>query len=267
MQFLLILTRIIPALAGNTIFRIFRILAVRDHPRSRGEYDVAGDLPEVDGGSSPLSRGIPVAVRCCSRSLRIIPALAGNTPNRNLTASLATDHPRSRGEYVVIPMKLTFHYGSSPLSRGILGRWLNPVAPVRIIPALAGNTRDYLTTPEGLEDHPRSRGEYHQTSSCVRTDHGSSPLSRGIPVLLVAGPCADGIIPALAGNTLVRRGGHSRSSDHPRSRGEYLLTKQSIGLWLGSSPLSRGIPIFAAKFCNTDRIIPALAGNTTSTHI
>ena len=50
---------------------------------------------------------------------------------------------------------------------------------------------------------------------------GSSPLSRGIPLGILPAFTSDGIIPALAGNTLIER--HIRFSfrDHPRSRGEY----------------------------------------------
>ena len=73
------MSRIIPALAGNTGSSFQVVKSTRDHPRSRGEYDVAGDLPKVDGGSSPLSRGIPCHVITAVAANGIIPALAGNT--------------------------------------------------------------------------------------------------------------------------------------------------------------------------------------------
>ena len=51
-------SRIIPALAGNTLPRQRRWLTAWDHPRSRGEY-YGTDRPEfIPQGSSPLSRGI-----------------------------------------------------------------------------------------------------------------------------------------------------------------------------------------------------------------
>ena len=52
--------------------------------------------------------------------------------------------------------------------------------------------------------------------------------------------------------------------DHPRSRGEYPLS--GLGWWSmrGSSPLSRGILIPRAVLAHHIRIIPALAGNTSS---
>ena len=70
---------IIPALAGNTIPRFRLPRALRDHPRSRGEYGLAAYVVVTGVGSSPLSRGI----RSCEPSRLlfrgIIPALAGNT--------------------------------------------------------------------------------------------------------------------------------------------------------------------------------------------
>ena len=93
---------------------------------------------------------------------------------------------------------------------------------------------------------------------------GSSPLSRGIPVLDVGVAACHRIIPALAGNTprhtpstIVRR-------DHPRSRGEYAMALAKVDLAPGSSPLSRGIRAQDTSLDLDRRIIPALAGNTTA---
>ena len=132
--------------------------------------------------------------------------------------------------------------GSSPLSRGIpfaarLGYWL-----VRIIPALAGNTRSGALNREVPQDHPRSRGEY-QVEALGEVDKlGSSPLSRGIPPDPAPDTVTKRIIPALAGNTPPRHPQPSAMTDHPRSRGEYT-----------PGPCDRGTQA---------RIIPALAGNT-----
>ena len=70
---------IIPALAGNTKPGTWGMLGIWDHPRSRGEYDRGVGFELLEGGSSPLSRGILLPCRMqCGRG-RIIPALAGNT--------------------------------------------------------------------------------------------------------------------------------------------------------------------------------------------
>ena len=151
---------IIPALAGNTPRCRDGQIPRSDHPRSRGEYGWGAAPAAPPPGSSPLSRGILIDEYDRLFRIRIIPALAGNTPPAHLKTHRMGDHPRSRGEYVPTLREKTATDGSSPLSRGIPGRC--PLRCVRpgIIPALAGNTTD--------DDSPEALSV------------GSSPLSRGI---------------------------------------------------------------------------------------
>ena len=93
---------------------------------------------------------------------------------------------------------------------------------------------------------------------------GSSPLSRGIPQSTEVLPLSHGIIPALAGNTCGCTAYHSTLWDHPRSRGEYRRYEPHDGILAGSSPLSRGIPGLRPGQLWGGGIIPALAGNTSS---
>ena len=151
---------IIPALAGNTTSSEATKCPNRDHPRSRGEYVDYIESGEPDGGSSPLSRGIPISVTFRLLLLGIIPALAGNTSRGERPDESEWDHPRSRGEYLPSRSCGAFPRGSSPLSRGILCPCRTGRLVVRIIPALAGNTRWCLLSGTGCRDHPRSRGEY-----------------------------------------------------------------------------------------------------------
>ena len=213
-----------------------------DHPRSRGEYPAGPPRHRRGRGSSPLSRGIPGHRGAATSGPRIIPALAGNTVRRANTLNPSTDHPRSRGEYSFFLRYACEHVGSSPLSRGILF-WSCCLRWVRgIIPALAGNTQRPGRSHGSWEDHPRSRGEYRVGGDFSLFEEGSSPLSRGIPAGAPRSVPAPGIIPALAGNTSGAPGKTRCVSDHPRSRGEYLVTCFMILGLLGSSPLSRGIP-------------------------
>ena len=151
---------IIPALAGNTAAAVVCDGSTGDHPRSRGEYGRAALPARALSGSSPLSRGIPVAVAACLIIEGIIPALAGNTGSSGLAPLTVSDHPRSRGEYGGHCLPFGAGAGSSPLSRGI--RWdRDPQRLQRgIIPALAGNTSVGGRLPRKRQDHPRSRGEY-----------------------------------------------------------------------------------------------------------
>ena len=214
--------RIIPALAGNTGTTTCGVSPGWDHPRSRGEYWEALWNNVLAFGSSPLSRGILEVRPSGGASVRIIPALAGNTITDYGLSPNNRDHPRSRGEYMSEPLRL-------------------PI-PWWIIPALAGNTAGDGGMYTGSRDHPRSRGEYFHDVAVIEDDPGSSPLSRGILGLNVEDGWDGGIIPALAGNTHDVTGGMVVDADHPRSRGEYHRRGGAVQAGSGSSPLSRGIP-------------------------
>ena len=216
--------RIIPALAGNTWGRRRRRGGHQDHPRSRGEYVRTTLNLHVRHGSSPLSRGIHVHKDGVLLEARIIPALAGNTPRHCAARRRAWDHPRSRGEYLLVEGCGEAVEGSSPLSRGILADEFGRLGTLRIIPALAGNTRSPTgRRPRGRiipalagntgawdliiavgQDHPRSRGEYSGLQRLSIRRKGSSPLSRGILPCPRLNSRAERIIPALAGNTGLR---------------------------------------------------------------
>ena len=152
--------------------------------------------------------------------------------------------------------------GPSPLSRGIPAPPPGSPTPTRIIPALAGNTPSPAPHATTGPDHPRSRGEYWPSITTVAIVSGSSPHSRGIREATPPGEAPSGIIPALAGNTGQRRRPRWRGGDHPRSRGEYMITSSMPTPIPGSSPLSRGIHDGVDIVEYFRRIIPALAGNT-----
>ena len=111
--------RIIPARAGFTGVKYGTLVSARDHPRSRGVYDmmVVTELQEL--GSSPLARGLR-RVRHVSRAgRRIIPARAGFTAHSGEPAGPRQDHPRSRGVYSICSGATAARNGSSPLARGL----------------------------------------------------------------------------------------------------------------------------------------------------
>ena len=212
---------IIPALAGNTGIRPASWSCGADHPRSRGEYGCGVFGGEGALGSSPLSRGIQHPDRLGLPGNGIIPALAGNTVPAPSQQPPRPDHPRSRGEYGHETAAADMAAGSSPLSRGIPVRVAWSHVTSRIIPALAGNTFAHASISTSKTDHPRSRGEYTTRQGHPSPQMGSSPLSRGIRRQAREGRRLRRIIPALAGNTRLRRRGCWRRRDHPRSRGEY----------------------------------------------
>ena len=151
----------------------------------------------------------------------IIPAYAGNTDRTRSKCSVCRDHPRVCGEHSPISTRRTVSPGSSPRMRGTPKRVMVNTRSNGIIPAYAGNT---VNTPGGevlYRDHPRVCGEHAETVKNDRTLPGSSPRMRGT-LDLNRGPLGNnGIIPAYAGNTEVRRPRALVPQDHPRVCGEH----------------------------------------------
>ena len=213
--------RIIPARAGFTPRPRRRHRLFRDHPRSRGVYITRTIGPGGSPGSSPLARGLRIAVSKPTERERIIPARAGFTVPRPPGRPLEMDHPRSRGVYVPPMRRAWAGQGSSPLARGL------PEEPGIL--------------PETSEDHPRSRGVYTMNSFDSRSAAGSSPLARGLPRRPTSPADSHRIIPARAGFTPARPSARGRPADHPRSRGVYESSPTLGVLTPGSSPLARGL--------------------------
>ena len=93
---------ITPAYAGNTNKIIEFVVLYRDHPRIRGEYKEVVTRERNHYGSPPHTRGILRSVAVLSESPRITPAYAGNTNPNKKTMVYVRDHPRIRGEYILI---------------------------------------------------------------------------------------------------------------------------------------------------------------------
>ena len=91
-----------------------------DHPRACG----ANFRPVSRGcsrfGSSPRVRGKRMNERKCKSALRIIPARAGQTRERQQTRGHRTDHPRACGANSCSSPGVMSPNGSSPRVRGKL---------------------------------------------------------------------------------------------------------------------------------------------------
>ena len=214
----------------------------RDHPRSRGEHGCGSWFLPSEEGSSPLTRGAPDDDTPRSAEGGIIPAHAGSTRWRPSRAQPSEDHPRSRGEHLARGKALAPDRGSSPLTRGALGLFVDPHLHFGIIPAHAGSTAAASSASASAADHPRSRGEH--AFGLPEPDHscGSSPLTRGAHPLHIARFDQIGIIPAHAGST------SHRCAPCAGCR--------------GSSPLTRGARQATRRRIVGVGIIPAHAGST-----
>ncbi len=212
---------IIPARAGFTTTCLMVDMYRTDHPRSRGVYSRA----------SARTAG----------TRWIIPARAGFTQPDHPTRAGESDHPRSRGVYGPEAEWKARVEGSSPLARGLRppASWWTCTA--RIIPARAGFTKTMAAASGAASDHPRSRGVYPRVGGTSRSRAGSSPLARGLRILVVPLGWFCGIIPARAGFTMMHSTQTHSCADHPRSRGVYRPPSGAGRPKRGSSPLARGL--------------------------
>ena len=152
--------------------------------------------------------------------------------------------------------------GSSPHTRGARCYLKGEYHALRIIPAYAGSTIVVRFSESRPGDHPRIRGEHHQTSISDATSRGSSPHTRGARGRGGGRRAQAGIIPAYAGSTSKRSWPTSPSADHPRIRGEHTGVTDTGTLAAGSSPHTRGAQQLALIKPGDLGIIPAYAGST-----
>ena len=178
----------------------------------------------ISSGSSPHTRGAQVDGHRRTAARRIIPAYAGSTRPRASRINGTKDHPRIRGEHLVVGELVALQCGSSPHTRGAL---------------VPGHYEH-----QNCVDHPRIRGEHPAGAPTSTSAAGSSPHTRGAHLVLSFRAGDHGIIPAYAGSTLSMANTGLGVVDHPRIRGEHLR--------------------FRCVVLELMRIIPAYAGSTSS---
>ena len=137
--------RFIPARAGNTPGGSGPGCSRPVHPRTRGEHSTATRFTRRPRGSSPHARG--------------------TLPIQDLQSHWFAVHPRTRGEHLIVTRPAVCPAGSSPHARGTHRTRRSSRAARRFIPARAGNTTRYRTTPYFEAVHPRTRGEHSALSA------------------------------------------------------------------------------------------------------
>ena len=192
---------LIPAHAGKTASARALAAASRAHPRSRGEN--FGPSPKALRlpGSSPLTRGKLCRADQIANSGGLIPAHAGKTSSASSAREARRAHPRSRGENRQRVEGADATAGSSPLTRGKLGRPASSMSSIGLIPAHAGKTQQSHLSMASARAHPRSRGENPYAASNDQDPKGSSPLTRGKLLAAVFHERRPRLIPAHAGKT------------------------------------------------------------------
>ncbi len=212
------------------------------YPRWRGEHPHYAGIVREKSGLSPLARGTRRLRAALFLCLRFIPAGAGNTNSKWMSASYQSVYPRWRGEHLSVAWKFNFIPGLSPLARGT--RAALPVARVvtRFIPAGAGNTPNHAAPLVIAAVYPRWRGEHCIPCQRQCGAAGLSPLARGTRTCAGDFEPQSRFIPAGAGNTESKCFPIYFFAVYPRWRGEHACQR-----------------LFKPA---AERFIPAGAGNT-----
>ena len=252
----------IPACAGNTRGKNWRVTTFAVHPRLCGEHPINPLVLVCFYGSSPPVRGTPPSVLNEFAGARFIPACAGNTGAAGRALRQAPVHPRLCGEHRRIRKGGITDAGSSPPVRGTrdvvgIGR-----AAKRFIPACAGNTCAVPRRGRLYTVHPRLCGEHFPMSIFSLSSLGSSPPVRGTPRIQTRTRKKRRFIPACAGNTRHHGSRASYRPVHPRLCGEHKQMNAEVCEHGGSSPPVRGTLTKTRRTLRKSRFIPACAGNT-----
>ena len=193
-------------------------------------------------GSPPPARGALRAADEGRGDPGITPACAGSTRSWSGWTPATWDHPRLRGEHLLLHLDCTGVRGSPPPARGAPPPAEHRRVHSRITPACAGSTGASGRSSGSTRDHPRLRGEHAARAG----DDGGEP----------------GITPACAGSTPARPRTARDDSDHPRLRGEHRSARASSCRPSASPPPARGALIIAAFTWLLAWITPACAGST-----
>ena len=130
--------------------------------------------------------------------------------------------------------------GSPPRVRG-KEKWLcRDHGQYRITPACAGKSSELMSKSGTSGDHPRVCGEKSPMVICAGCCKGSPPRVRGKGYVKATRASRRGITPACAGKShlVTRRDDVIR--DHPRVRGEKILSQSACLRSIGSPPRTQG---------------------------
>ena len=211
-----------------------------DHPRMRGENCNFGVIIVLAQGSPPHARGkCHLALTACHQ-FGITPACAGKIWQKTDPDMLSRDHPRMRGENIMLSERNYRALGSPPHARGKYSRCICPLFQPGITPACAGKIERVYHAVTWHRDHPRMRGENISTHGPHTVRIGSPPHARGKFVVRHNNPPFLGITPACAGKIATSHNKKYQVWDHPRMRGENCCRPISRISGGGSPPHARG---------------------------
>jgi len=197
--------RFIPAYTGNSRQSPSRSGRGSVHPRVHGELLILETTATSSHGSSPRTRGTPDYALLAYGTTRFIPAYTGNSTPGSALSPGTTVHPRVHGELLSDRPRPLPARGSSPRTRGTHRDGELREALRRFIPAYTGNSRPERRARPTGPVHPRVHGELGPPRGAGADLCGSSPRTRGTPLLHEHRTPRQRFIPAYTGNSTASR--------------------------------------------------------------
>ncbi len=250
----------IPACAGEPTGSTMIPTTIRVYPRVCG-----GTLPVLASGSrkkglSPRVRGNQPTVEAQIHTRGSIPACAGEPIDCIAARRASWVYPRVCGGTGSASWVRNGKMGLSPRVRGNPHRSPTELAAVRSIPACAGEPYSGDSACHGTSVYPRVCGGTTTLGWLPRLEYGLSPRVRGNPIRGPLVPCANGSIPACAGEPAASSRRCQTAQVYPRVCGG--TTGRTVAHYSpeGLSPRVRGNPSVLGARCVFTRSIPACAG-------
>ncbi len=251
------MTRPIPASAGEPKAPAFDQGLFEAYPRERGGTFLSGLRGEGDEGLSPRARGNHRSTTGEPRRRGPIPASAGEPMTRKPWPSWQGAYPRERGGTQIGRSVQFGRKGLSPRARGNLRARMRGPTGSGPIPASAGEPRSRNLLSFSFWAYPRERGGTISQVAASTMVLGLSPRARGNRR---SGRCEAfrrGPIPASAGEPPCPA---CPAWAYPRERGgTWVIEKERPGR-RGLSPRARGNRAGIFFALNAKRPIPASAG-------
>ena len=193
-------------------------------------------------GLSPPTRGNPNAIERGQRIRGSIPAHAGEPTLKAMVRVRLGVYPRPRGGTSKLPIFSQSPSGLSPPTRGNRANAPMASAPLRSIPAHAGEPPPPALAGVIAGVYPRPRGGTTSTPSPFGGGRGLSPPTRGNLRMRSEAAPARRSIPAHAGEPCVALWGFGYVKVYPRPRGGTLVLGDAWRHAGGLSPPTRGNP-------------------------
>ena len=170
-------------------------------PASAGTTRGSGHRRKPAPGPPPRARGRLGRAYRGAGAGGTTPASAGTTFSSSWAVSLATDHPRERGDDAAEVLGLIRAEGPPPRARGRHEAVQRQRLAVGTTPASAGTTLKRRGPHAFQQDHPRERGDDDHCATSRRLLNGPPPRARGRRRVDVHIGPFPGTTPASAGTT------------------------------------------------------------------